>query len=105
MASPTLTDEQLAQKYGRRPHPGAILLFEPFDFGYRCPKGHGGGCITWSEFNDHIWCYRCNLEYPYFDCTLQQPSWMSDKEWEEFVAKLPNKPKILEGLDRTLEHM
>jgi len=106
MASPELTDEQLRERYGRRPYAvGTVALFEPYEWGYRCPKGHGGEYITWSEFNEHIWCSKCNLEYLYYDCTIQQPSWMSKKDFDDFVAGLPTKPKILPGLDRTLDRM
>ena len=101
MASPTLTDKQLAEQFGRRPQ--GIPLFEPYEYGYRCPKGHRGGNITWSEFREHIWCYKCKLDYPSKDCPIQRPSWMKPKEFKEFVDGLPFKAKILRGVDRYIE--
>ncbi|GAH45748.1 unnamed protein product [marine sediment metagenome] len=102
MAEPTLTDEQLAEKYGRRPV-GAVSLFAPFEWGYRCPAGHRGENITWSEFKEHIWCKKCELDYPVADCPMQRPSWMDPTEFKAFVARLPFKPKILPGVDHSLE--
>jgi hypothetical protein len=101
MASPTLTDQQLARQFGRR-GPGQPL-FEPQEFGYRCPKGHGGDHITWSEFKEHIWCYQCKLDYPSKDCPIQRPSCMSRKDFNAFVRRLPFKPQIIPGVDRSLE--
>lgn len=102
MLSPTLTDRQLAKRYGRRTT-GAVSLFEPFEWGYRCPAGHRGGLITWSEFNEHIWCQRCQLDYHSSTCPMQRQSWMDPKGFREFVSRLPFKPKILPGIDYYLE--
>ncbi|KKN86951.1 hypothetical protein LCGC14_0262200 [marine sediment metagenome] len=102
MASPTLTDKQLTERYGKRA-PGAVSLFAPYEWGYRCPKGHRGENITWSEFKQHIWCYKCQLDYPSMDCTMQRPSWMEPDEFKSFVAKLPFKPRILPGVDHYIE--
>jgi len=102
MASPTLTDEQLAKKYGRRT-PGGQTLFKPFELGYRCPKGHRGESITWSEFNNHIWCHKCQLDYTSETCPMQRPSWMDPDEFGAFVSRLSFKPKILPGVDRSIE--
>jgi len=101
MASPTLSDRQLAQKYGRRPE--GVALFEPMEYGYRCPEGHCGAAIYWSEFKEHIWCYECKLDYPTETCLIQRPSWMSIKDFRDFLDKLPFKPKVLAGVDRSLE--
>ena len=57
MSSPRLTDEQLAKEFGRRSEGTAFDL--PQELGYVCPQGHAGDILTWSEFNDHIWCYAC----------------------------------------------
>jgi len=99
MASPTLTDQELAEKYDRR-GTGAVSLFEPYEWGFQCPKGHRGEAITWSEFNEHIWCKKCELDYPSADCPMQRPRWMNPDEFKAFVARLPFKPKILPGVDR-----
>jgi len=102
LASPTLTDKQIVEQYGRR-ETGAQPLFEPFEWGYQCPKGHRGTAITWSEFKEHIWCKRCEMDYPSADCPMQRPSWMDPTEFKAFVARLPFKPKILPGVDSYLE--
>jgi len=97
MSSPTLTDRQLEEEYGRRP--AGQPLDYPQELGYICPKGHGGDWLTWSEFNEHIWCYKCKKDYHYTaDCQLRRMCWMSDEQWQEFIARLPMKPKILEGI-------
>jgi hypothetical protein len=100
MASLTLTDEQLAQNYGYRDSPGrVVILDEPSELGYRCPRGHSMGQITWSEFKDHIWCCVCNKDYHYADdCRMMRPCWESQKEFLAFVNRLPKKPRILKGI-------
>jgi len=100
MSSLTLTDEQLAQKYGRRNlPPGAIIVDEPSELGYRCPKGHTGGDLVFSEFNDHLWCLICQKDYHYADdCHLIRPCWQTKEQFNEFVSGLPMKPKIIKGL-------
>jgi len=102
MASLTLTDQELAEKYGRR-RTSAVSLFEPCEWGYRCPARHRAEFITWSEFNEHIWCKKCGLDYPSSDCPMQRPSWMDPDEFKQFVERLPFKPQILPGVDHYLE--
>lgn len=89
------TDEQLKEKYGLR-HGGKSCtpLFEPQEYGYRCPKGHSN--ITWSEFKDHIWCYKCEIDYHYaIDCVLIK---------DEYNPKdLPQQPRIIEGISNYTE--
>jgi len=97
VSSLTLTDEQLEKEYGRRPEG------QPFDgpqeLGYICPKGHGGDYLTWSEFNAHIWCYKCERDYHYAaDCQLKRTCWMNDEQWKDFLTRLPMKPKVIEGI-------
>lgn len=101
MASPTMTDEELAQRFGRR-GPGSTV-FDACEWGYQCPKGHRGMSITWSEFKVHIWCHRCRLDYPSKDCPMQRPSWMSPSRFRQFISQLPFRPKVLRGVDRSLE--
>ncbi len=100
MGSPTLADEQLAEKYGRRDLPkGAVPFDQPQELGYVCPKGHKGDYLTWSEFNEHIWCYKCENDYHYAeDCKLKRICWMDDKQWSDFLGSLPAKPKVIRGI-------
>lgn len=95
MASPRLSDRELEEQFGKRP-PAAISLFEPYEHGYRCPKGHKGSDIAWSEFREHIWCYRCELDYPTKDCPIQRPNWMTPAQFKEFIDKLPFRAKVLQ---------
>ena len=99
MSSPTMTDEQIAEKYGRREvKAGLIILNEPSEEGYLCPQGHKMGEITWSEFNEHIWCYVCQLDYPSKDCPMQRPCWETPKQFRSFISRLPFKPRIVSGV-------
>ena len=102
MASPVLSDEELRKTYGERSPKGAVPLFEPSEFGYRCPMGHYEDCLTWSEFNEHLWCERCNLDYPTERCPIAKPCWMNEKDWLEFIRKLPWTPIILPITDMTI---
>lgn len=92
MASPTLTDKQLKKKYGLRP--SGTPIDGPFELGYKCPKGHAD--IDWSEFNNHLWCYECKVDYLSFDCPIKRPCWMSKKQWSCY-NDYPNKYNIKKG--------
>lgn len=97
MSSPRLTDSQLKEQFGMRPK-GQPLDY-PQELGYICPKGHGGDYLTWSEFNEHIWCYKCNMDYHFaLDCQLKRMCWMSDDIWNNFVNNLPQRPRVLDGI-------
>lgn len=80
----------------RRPTDG-VAFDEPGVLGYLCPKLHGGGDLTWSEWEEHLWCYKCEIDYPSKDCPKQRPGWMSDEIWEMVNSGLPFKPVILPG--------
>lgn len=60
-------NKKLEKKFGLR-KTAMMSLFEPMEYGYRCPKGHSA--ITWSEYKEHIWCYKCRKDYYYADCVL-----------------------------------
>lgn len=97
MSSPRLTDRELEQQFGRRP------TGQPFDYpqelGYICPKEHGGDWLAWSEFKEHIWCYKCKKDYHYaLDCQLKRMCWYSDEQWNAFRNSLPMKPIVLDGI-------
>jgi len=99
MSSPNMTDEQIAKKYGRREvEVCMVILNEPSEEGYQCPKGHKMGAITWSEFNEHIWCYVCQLDYPSKDCPMKRPCWETPKRFKDFVSRLPFNPRIISGV-------
>lgn len=100
MTDTALRDQELAEHFGRRQ---GQSLFDPQEYGYRCPKGHGAHTITWSEFQQHIWCYNCKYDYPSKDCPIQRPSWMSRLHFKKFCESLPFAPKVIRGVDRTLE--
>ena len=88
MSNLKYTDKQLKKKYGMRFCNGIIVFF-PQEYGYRCPKGHSN--ITWSEFNDHLWCYDCKKDYHYADdCVL-----IEDKLNPKF---LPKQPRVIVGI-------
>lgn len=93
MANDRMSDDELKETYGlRNEGKSANILFEPQEMGYRCPKGHGSGeGITWSEFKEHIWCYRCEKDYHYAkDCVLVE---------DGFNPKdMPEQPRIIKGL-------
>lgn len=98
-----LTDRQLEKIYGKRG--SGTALFEPWELGYRCPRGHRGSHITWSEFNHHIWCYKCQLDYLSNTCPIQRPSWQGKEDFEKTIARLPFKPRVIRGMDRTIEEL
>lgn len=86
MSNDRFTDAELGEKYGFRGHGTAI--FEPQEHGYRCPKGHAH--LTWSEFQEHIWCYECEKDYHYAeDCIMIE---------NEYMPELPMKPRIIRGI-------
>jgi len=97
MSSPRLTDGELEEQFGRRPEGQAFDY--PQELGYRCPKGHTGDWLTWSEFKEHIWCYKCKADYHYaLDCKLKRMCWISEGLWNHFVSRLPMKPQIVRGI-------
>lgn len=97
-----LSDAQLKKIYGLRNDGKPMgIVFDAFEFGYRCPKGHKGeGVITWSEFHRHLWCYRCKLDYLTDICTIKRPDWMTKKAFQEFVDELPFRARIIKGKER-----
>lgn len=74
------SDAELGNLFGLRPE--GISIFEPMELGWLCPinKQHE---ITWSEFNDHIWCYQCKKDY----FTLLCPKEMNPCTTPEIVKK------------------
>lgn len=80
------TDFFLARTYGARCKGDPV--FEPFEFGYQCPAC-GATNITWSEFNEHIWCYCCNLDILTRKCPIKKPEWMDAGQFYDFIKNLP----------------
>lgn len=77
------------RSYLQRPNANAIWLFAPQEYGYRCPAGHAN--IYWSEWEEHIWCYKCEKDYHYAnDCVLVKDKYNP--------KKLPMQPKIIKGV-------
>ncbi len=88
MSNDRYSDEQLRDGFGMRG--GGAGLFAPQELGYRCPVGHAN--LTWSEFNEHIWCYKCEKDYHYAeDCFLIED--------ECNPTSMPEQPRILKGMD------
>ena len=82
------SDKELKKRYGLRNIQG-IPLITPGELGYRCPKGHAN--IAFSEFVDHIWCYKCKMDFHYAeDCVLIK---------DMFNPKgLPKQPRMITGI-------
>jgi len=55
------TDIELERLFGRRSG-GGTALFEPVELGWLCPIDETHE-IAWSEFNSHIWCFNCSMDY------------------------------------------
>ena len=98
MASTEFTDAELEQRFGRR-SANISLLFDAWEFGYRCPQLHTGKGVQFSTFNDHIWCTECGVDWPSEKCPIRRPSWMNEKIFEEFLDALPFNPILLSGID------
>lgn len=85
-------EDKVCQEFGRREAgllPGGIILDTPPELGYRCPAGHS--YIDWSEFNDHVWCHRCNRDFHYArECVL-----VEDRHNPQ---NLPEQPRIIKGV-------
>lgn len=85
----TKRELKIKKKFGVRPHKGAIPIDEPMELGYRCPKGHAN--ITWSEFKEHIWCYKCKKDFHYADECVMIKHRFNPKD-------LPKQPKMIYGI-------
>jgi len=86
------SDEELREQFGVRRT--GTPVFEPQEWGYRCPKGHSH--IAWSEFKKHIWCYVCELDYHYAkDCVL-----IKDKYNPKDLSE---QPRIIIGISNYTE--
>jgi len=58
------SDKELELLFGKRETEikDAIILFDAAELGWLCPVDPAHD-ITWSEFNEHIWCYDCQKDY------------------------------------------
>lgn len=83
---------------------GVMIIDEPGELGYQCPfcgKGNdlddpsNSDSLTWSEWASHLWCYTCERDIPTAQCPIRRQSWMSDKWFAEFIARLPFKAIVL----------
>jgi hypothetical protein len=98
MANDKYTDAELKERYGlRNEGKHFTAIDQPSELGYSCLKGkHGEHEITWSEFNQHIWCYKCNIDYLSFDCPIKRPCWMKKELWKIY-GNYPNEYNIKKG--------
>ena len=62
MSNDFYTDAELEELFGKREVVKGIVLFDPIELGWVCPndKHH---MTTWSEFEGHIWCYACEMDW------------------------------------------
>jgi hypothetical protein len=94
-----VTPEADAYLMHRRKRPTDGIAFdEPGVLGYLCPRGHGGPALTWSEWEEHIWCYDCGLDWQSSECLKMRPEWCSDEVWGLINKRLPFTPTILPGV-------
>jgi hypothetical protein len=54
------SDNKLTKLFKKRPH--SSPLFAPMELGWVCPSNESH-LIVWSEFNQHVWCYQCGMDY------------------------------------------
>lgn len=80
------SDKELKKKYGLRLE--GTPLFFPQELGYRCPEGHSD--LAFSEFQEHIWCYKCQKDFHYVDCILIKDI--------DNPKDLPKQPRIITGI-------
>ena len=54
------SDKQLTDLFGNRGK--GTALFEPVELGWLCPEDENH-LTTWAEWNQHIWCLDCEIDY------------------------------------------
>jgi hypothetical protein len=86
------TEFYLARVYGARQ--GDMAVFEASELGYQCPAGHKE--ISWSEFNEHIWCMVCELDILTRKCPIRKPDFMTEQQFLDFLVRLPFTPIIID---------
>jgi hypothetical protein len=84
--------------HGLPKRPNGNALFEPSELGYLCPKKHRASNISWSEFQEHVWCCKCEKDYKSKDCLLQRPDYWTVEEWDRFIKAMPFKANVIRGV-------
>ena len=90
MSNDFYADKQLKEKFGLRPT-AWIALFEPVELGWVCPINDHHE-TTWSEFQDHIWCYDCQKDYFTLLCPKIVNPYTSEEVVSDEMARL--KPQM-----------
>lgn len=81
----------------RRRRPEGVPIDQLGELGYLCPRLHGGPALDWSEWQEHLWCYECGIDWESSKCPKMRPAGISDDIWERMNKGLPFKPVVLPG--------
>jgi hypothetical protein len=92
--------EILNKTMGRRPGPGTPL-FEPHELGYACPVCGAANevDITWSEFNNMIWCGKCKEDWPSCICKVYFEPRISNRRLTKWQRAKENKRVFLATIE------